>query len=178
STCAGKNPKTHPLSPHPAKDPFSQGHVWPEGKTMPNTVLVGRIYLRVNEVEIWSFFKLYNTVYCEVKVITVRTGVSKGFGFVSFLGNVDVQKIIETQINFHDKKLKFGPVIRKQQNLNSSPSGFPFLLYSRMQRFSHQNFFSFLPFWFCSITCSDISCSNTNLTFSGFCILLTVLAPY
>lgn len=38
--------------------------------------------------------------------------------------------------------------------------------------------FPFFPFWFCSITCSDISCSNTNLTFSGFCILLTVLALY
>lgn len=62
----------------------SQGHVLPEGKIMPNTVLVGVIYLRVKEAEIWSFFKLCNTVYCEVKVITDRTGVSKGYGFCIF----------------------------------------------------------------------------------------------
>lgn len=35
----------------------SQGYILPEGKSMPNTVLVGGIYLRVNEAEIWSFFK-------------------------------------------------------------------------------------------------------------------------
>lgn len=48
----------------------SQDHVWPEEEIMPNTVLVGRINLRVNEVEILSSFKLYNTVYCEVKLLT------------------------------------------------------------------------------------------------------------
>lgn len=98
-------------------------HVLPEGKIMPNTVLIGGIYLRLNEAEIWNFFKWYNTAYCEVKIITDRTGVSKGYGFVSFLDNgmsfLDVQKIIETQINFRDKKLKLGPVFRKQQNLKS-----------------------------------------------------------
>lgn len=96
----------------------SQVYVLPEGKIMPNTVFVGGNYLRVNEAEIWSSFKWYDTVK-EVKVITDRTGFSKGYGFVSFLDNVDVQKIIESQINFHDKKLKLEPAIRKQQNLCS-----------------------------------------------------------
>ncbi|NXG15208.1 DAZL protein, partial [Grallaria varia] len=97
----------------------SQGYVLPEGKIMPNTVFVGGIDLRMNEAEIRTIFERYGTVK-EVKVITDRTGVSKGYGFVSFLENVDVQKIVETQINFHGKKLKLGPAIRKQQNQSAS----------------------------------------------------------
>ncbi|XP_077638437.1 deleted in azoospermia-like [Lonchura striata] len=96
----------------------SQGYVLPEGKIMPNTVFVAGIDLRVNEGEIRSVFEQYGTVK-EVKVITDRSGISKGYGFVSFLDNVDIQKIVESQINFHGKKLKLGPAIRKQQNSNS-----------------------------------------------------------
>ncbi|NXY81479.1 DAZL protein, partial [Alcedo cyanopectus] len=96
----------------------TQGYVLPEGKIMPNTVFVGGIDIRINEAEIRSFFERYGAVK-EVKIITDRTGVSKGYGFVSFLENVDVQKIVESQINFHGKKLKLGPAIRKQQNLYS-----------------------------------------------------------
>ncbi|NXX78826.1 DAZL protein, partial [Urocolius indicus] len=96
----------------------SHGYVLPEGKIIPNTVFVGGIDLRMNETEIRSFFERYGTVK-EVKVITDRTGVSKGYGFVSFLDNVDVQKIIESPMNFHGKKLKLGPAIRKQQNVCS-----------------------------------------------------------
>ncbi|EMP41966.1 Deleted in azoospermia-like protein [Chelonia mydas] len=72
----------------------SQGYVLPEGKIMPNTVFVGGIDIRMDETEIRSFFARYGTVK-EVKIITDRTGVSKGYGFVSFLDNVDVQKIVE-----------------------------------------------------------------------------------
>uniref|UniRef100_A0A8C3TXH5 DAZL protein n=1 Tax=Catharus ustulatus TaxID=91951 RepID=A0A8C3TXH5_CATUS len=96
----------------------SQGYVLPEGKIMPNTIFVGGIDVKMKESEIRSVFEPYGPVK-EVKVITDRSGVSKGYGFVSFLDNVDVQKIVEAQINFHGKKLKLGPAIRKQQNLNS-----------------------------------------------------------
>ncbi|XP_039246564.1 deleted in azoospermia-like isoform X1 [Pipra filicauda] len=102
----------------------SQGYVLPEGKIMPNTVFVGGIDLRMKEAEIRTVFEQYGAVK-EVKVITDRTGVSKGYGFVSFLENVDVQKIVETQINFHGKKLKLGPAIRKQQNLKQASSIHP-----------------------------------------------------
>ncbi|KAM6450210.1 deleted in azoospermia-like isoform 3-T4 [Liasis olivaceus] len=83
---------------------------------MPNTIFVGGIDIRMDETEIQNFFSRYGTVK-EVKIITDRTGVSKGYGFVSFLDNVDVQKIVESQVNFHGKKLKLGPAIRKHPNL-------------------------------------------------------------
>ncbi|XP_007470682.1 PREDICTED: deleted in azoospermia-like isoform X2 [Lipotes vexillifer] len=91
----------------------SQGYVLPEGRIMPNTVFVGGIDVRMDETEIKNFFAKYGSVK-EVKIITDRAGVSKGYGFVSFYNDVDVQKIVESQINFHGKKLKLGPAIRKQ----------------------------------------------------------------
>ncbi|XP_026698682.1 deleted in azoospermia-like [Athene cunicularia] len=105
----------------------STGYVFPEGKIMPNTVFVGGIDIKMNEAEIRSFFERYGTVK-EVKVITDRSGVSRGYGFVSFLDNVDVKKIVESQINFHGKKLKLGPAIRKQQNLRSYVHPSPVIL--------------------------------------------------
>ncbi|XP_063308387.1 deleted in azoospermia-like [Pelobates fuscus] len=93
----------------------SQGYVLPEGKIMPNTVFVGGIDIRMDEIEIKEFFSKFGLVK-EVKIITDRNGVSKGYGFVSFYDDVDVQKIVDSQISFHGKKLKLGPAIRKQQN--------------------------------------------------------------
>ncbi|KAF3827111.1 hypothetical protein GH733_002597, partial [Mirounga leonina] len=119
-SCGGYRRKTRPTPsfPHEASTQSSsattsQGYVLPEGKIMPNTVFVGGIDVRMDETEIRSFFARYGSVK-EVKIITDRTGVSKGYGFVSFYNDVDVQKIVESQINFHGKKLKLGPAIRKQ----------------------------------------------------------------
>uniref|UniRef100_UPI0039655BE8 deleted in azoospermia protein 1-like n=1 Tax=Pongo abelii TaxID=9601 RepID=UPI0039655BE8 len=92
----------------------SQGWVLPEGKIMPNTVFVGGIDDRTDETEIRSCFGRYGSVK-DVKIITNRSGVSKGYGFVSFVDDVDVQKIVESQIHLQGKKLKLGPAIRKQK---------------------------------------------------------------
>ncbi|XP_063517001.1 deleted in azoospermia protein 4-like [Pongo pygmaeus] len=92
----------------------SQGWVLPEGKIMPNTVFVGGIDDRTDETEMRSCFGRYSSVK-EVKIITNRSGVSKGYGFVSFVDDVDVQKIVESQIHLQGKKLKLGPAIRKQK---------------------------------------------------------------
>ncbi|XP_017715848.1 PREDICTED: deleted in azoospermia protein 4-like, partial [Rhinopithecus bieti] len=91
----------------------SQGYVVPEGRIMPNTVFVGGIDDKMAEAEIKSFFGRYGSVK-EVKIITDQTGVSKGYGFVSFFNDVDVQKIVESQVHIQGKKLKLGPAIRKQ----------------------------------------------------------------
>ncbi|XP_072254274.1 deleted in azoospermia-like, partial [Pyxicephalus adspersus] len=36
------------------------------------------------------------------------------YGFVSFMDNIDVQKIVDMQLKLHGKKLRLGPAIRKQ----------------------------------------------------------------
>ncbi|XP_063778238.1 deleted in azoospermia-like isoform X1 [Pseudophryne corroboree] len=97
----------------PEEDQPNHGYVLPEGKIMPNTVFVGGIDIRMDEIEIKEFFSKFGAVK-EVKIITDRTGISKGYGFVSFYDDVDVQKIVDSHISFHGKKLKLGPAIRKQ----------------------------------------------------------------
>ncbi|XP_043922700.1 deleted in azoospermia-like [Protopterus annectens] len=97
----------------------NQGYVFPEGKVMPNRVFVGGIDGKTAECEIKDFFARYGAVK-EVKLIMDRNGISKGYGFVSFQDEVDVQKIVESQICFRGKRLKLGPAIRKQQNLCTS----------------------------------------------------------
>ncbi|XP_040208889.1 deleted in azoospermia-like [Rana temporaria] len=89
------------------------GYVLPEGKLVPNTVFVGGIDIRIDQHEIKDFFSKFGSVK-EVKIITDRAGVSKGYGFVSFYDDIDVQNIVDTQVSFHGKRLKLGPAIRKQ----------------------------------------------------------------
>ncbi|KAM9294318.1 deleted in azoospermia-like [Gastrophryne carolinensis] len=89
------------------------GYVLPEGKLMPNTIFVGGIDLRIDQHEIKDFFSKYGAVK-NVKIITDASGVSKGYGFVSFYDDVEVQKIVDSPISFHGKRLKLGPAIRKQ----------------------------------------------------------------
>nr|XP_014347973.1 PREDICTED: deleted in azoospermia-like isoform X1 [Latimeria chalumnae] len=97
----------------------NQGYILPEGKIMPNTLFVGGIDIMMDANEIRDFFARYGVVK-EVKIITDRTGISKGYGFISFHDDVDIQKIVEMQINFKGKKLKLGPAIRKQQHFTTN----------------------------------------------------------
>ncbi|XP_062898564.1 deleted in azoospermia-like [Mobula hypostoma] len=91
-------------------------YVLPSGKIMPNTIFVGGIDFEMGEDEMRNFFTKYGAVK-QVKIISDGGGVSRGYGFVSFHNDVDVQKIIsESQINFKGKKLKIGPAIRKHQD--------------------------------------------------------------
>uniref|UniRef100_UPI00398F07A3 deleted in azoospermia-like isoform X3 n=1 Tax=Pristiophorus japonicus TaxID=55135 RepID=UPI00398F07A3 len=91
-------------------------YVLPSGRIMPNTIFVGGIDFEMGEDEMRGFFTRYGAVK-QVKIISDGGGVSRGYGFVSFHNDVDIQKIIsESQINFKGKKLKIGPAIRKQQD--------------------------------------------------------------
>ncbi|MEE6515513.1 hypothetical protein FKM82_024347 [Ascaphus truei] len=96
----------------------------------------------MDEIEIRDFFARFGTVK-EVKIITDRTGVSKGYGFVSFYDYIDVRKIVESQIYFDGKKLKLGPAIRKQLNVGAYVQPRPVVLNQRAPQFhnvwSNQN---------------------------------------
>ncbi|XP_066530533.1 deleted in azoospermia-like isoform X2 [Hoplias malabaricus] len=93
---------------------LSNGYVLPEGKLTPNTLFVGGIDMKVEEDEIRDFFAQYGAVK-EVKIITYRGGICKGYGFVYFSEDVDIQTIVEQQITFKGKKLKLGPAIMKER---------------------------------------------------------------
>ncbi|XP_030644492.1 deleted in azoospermia-like [Chanos chanos] len=97
------------------------GYVLPEGKLTPNTLFVGGIDTKVDENEIRDFFARYGTVK-EVKIITYRGGICKGYGFVYFNEDVDIQTIVEQQITFKGKKLKLGPAIMKERSSRSVTS--------------------------------------------------------
>ncbi|KAJ8273877.1 hypothetical protein GJAV_G00106500 [Gymnothorax javanicus] len=94
---------------------LSNGFILPEGKMTPNTLFVGGFDMKVDENEIKDFFATYGPVK-EVKIITYRGGICKGYGFVSFNEDVDIQTIIEQQLSFKGRKLKLGPAIMKERS--------------------------------------------------------------
>ncbi|XP_065138330.1 deleted in azoospermia-like isoform X1 [Paramisgurnus dabryanus] len=94
---------------------LSNGYILPEGKMTPNTLFVGGIDMKVDENEIRDFFAKYGCVK-EVKIITYRGGICKGYGFVYFSEDVDIQNIVDQPICFKGKKLKLGPAIMKERN--------------------------------------------------------------
>ncbi|KAL4629692.1 deleted in azoospermia-like isoform X1 [Arapaima gigas] len=100
---------------------LSNGFILPEGKMTPNTLFVGGIDMKVDENEIRDFFARYGPVK-EVKIITYRGGICKGYGFVSFNEDVDIQTIVEQQISFKGRKLKLGPAIMKERSSRSVQS--------------------------------------------------------
>uniref|UniRef100_A0A665WGR8 RRM domain-containing protein n=1 Tax=Echeneis naucrates TaxID=173247 RepID=A0A665WGR8_ECHNA len=100
---------------------LSNGYILPEGKLTPNALFVGGIDMKVNENEMRDFFSRFGAVK-EVKIITYRGGICKGYGFVYFSEEVNIHSIIEQQISFKGRKLKLGPAIMKERNSRSMPS--------------------------------------------------------
>ncbi|XP_041663986.1 deleted in azoospermia-like isoform X1 [Cheilinus undulatus] len=100
---------------------LSNGYILPEGKLTPNALFVGGIDMKVDENELQDFFARYGAVR-EVKIITYRGGICKGYGFVYFSEDVNIQSIIEQQISFKGRKLKLGPAIMKERSSRSMPS--------------------------------------------------------
>ncbi|KAM6899653.1 deleted in azoospermia-like [Xenentodon cancila] len=100
---------------------LSNGYILPEGKLSPNAIFVGGIDTKVDENEIRDIFARFGAVK-EVKIITYRGGICKGYGFVYFNEDVNIQSIIEQQIIFKGRKLKLGPAIMKERSSRSMPS--------------------------------------------------------
>nr|XP_046272808.1 deleted in azoospermia-like isoform X1 [Scatophagus argus] len=110
-----------PRGSHQISLKLSNGYILPEGKLTPNALFVGGIDMKVDENEIREFFARYGAVK-EVKIITYRGGICKGYGFVYFSEDVNIQAIIEQQISFNGRKLKLGPAIMKERSSRSMPS--------------------------------------------------------
>ncbi|XP_019735948.1 deleted in azoospermia-like isoform X2 [Hippocampus comes] len=99
----------------------SNGYILPEGRVTPNAIFVGGIDAGTSLTEMKDFFSTYGPVK-DVKIITYRGGFSKGYGFVYFTENVDVQPILEQRIFWKGKALKLGPAIVKQRTCRIRPA--------------------------------------------------------
>ncbi|GAA6225155.1 protein boule-like [Lates japonicus] len=86
------------------------------GTIIPNRIFVGGIDYKVNESDLRHFFSQHGTVK-EVKIVIDRSGMSKGYGFVTFENEEDALKVLHDAngICFKDKKLSIGQAVRKQQ---------------------------------------------------------------
>uniref|UniRef100_A0A3B3ZSH4 RRM domain-containing protein n=1 Tax=Periophthalmus magnuspinnatus TaxID=409849 RepID=A0A3B3ZSH4_9GOBI len=94
---------------------LSNGYILPEGKLTPNALFVGGIDIKGDENEMRDFFAQFGAVK-EVKIITYRGGICKGYGFVYFSEEVNIQSIIDQPISFKGRKLKLGPAIMKERS--------------------------------------------------------------
>ncbi|XP_077403990.1 deleted in azoospermia-like isoform X2 [Vanacampus margaritifer] len=98
----------------------ANGYILPEGRVTPNAIFVGGIDTRASANEMKEFFSVFGTVK-EVKIITYRGGLSKGYGFVYFTEDVNIKPIIAQCIFWKGKPLKIGPAIIKQRGTTRLP---------------------------------------------------------
>ncbi|XP_018587815.1 protein boule-like isoform X2 [Scleropages formosus] len=86
------------------------------GTIIPNRIFVGGIDFNTQENDLRLFFAQHGTVK-EVKIVTDRAGVSKGYGFVTFTTEEDAQKILShaDRLYFKDRELNISQAIRRQQ---------------------------------------------------------------
>ncbi|XP_071320086.1 protein boule-like isoform X2 [Trachinotus anak] len=108
-------PENHADGPsHHADSPTQQTSCL--GTVIPNRIFVGGIDYKVNEGDLRHFFSQHGAVK-EVKIVIDRSGMSKGYGFVTFETQEDALKVLNNAngICFKDKKLSIGQAVRKQQ---------------------------------------------------------------
>ncbi|XP_065668748.1 protein boule-like [Hydra vulgaris] len=101
------------------------------GLEIPNRVFLGGIPTETTELELELFFSDYGLVK-DVRIVTDRvTGECKGYGFVTFDENEDINElVVKKSINMKGKKLRVRKAIRRNgSQFNSgnstecSPSG-------------------------------------------------------
>ncbi|XP_016896348.1 deleted in azoospermia-like isoform X1 [Cynoglossus semilaevis] len=98
----------------PPYEKLSNGYTLPVGKLTPNAIFVGGMDPKVEENEIRDIFARYGDVK-EVRIMTYRGGICKGYGFVYFGEDVNIQPIIEQHVMCNGRKLKLGPAIMKDR---------------------------------------------------------------
>ncbi|KAM4560516.1 protein boule-like [Odontesthes bonariensis] len=91
-------------------------HAPAPGTIIPNRIFVGGIDYKINESDLRRVFSQHGAVK-EVKIVIDRSGMSKGYGFVTFETQEDVLKILNDAngICFKEKKLCIGQAVRKHQ---------------------------------------------------------------
>ncbi|XP_056157062.1 protein boule-like [Lampris incognitus] len=86
------------------------------GTVIPNRIFVGGIDSKTSERDLAQLFSQHGAV-TEVKIILTRTGMSKGYGFVTFETEEDANKMLDDPNRFYinDKKLNISQAVLKHR---------------------------------------------------------------
>ncbi|XP_039997836.1 protein boule-like [Xiphias gladius] len=118
SSCPSENDSisSHDVLPPESHVDSQNHHTSRLGTVIPNRIFVGGIDYKVNESDLRHFFSQHGAVK-EVKIVIDRSGMSKGYGFVTFETQEDALKVLHDAngICLKDKKLSIGQAVRKQQ---------------------------------------------------------------
>ncbi|KAI3366273.1 hypothetical protein L3Q82_009744, partial [Scortum barcoo] len=119
----GSSSSTPDVSPPENHSDSLTHHAPRPGTVIPNRIFVGGIDYKVNESELRQVFSQHGAVK-EVKIVMDRSGMSKGYGFVTFENQDDALKTLHDAngICFKDKKLSIGQAIRKQHTSGQTKS--------------------------------------------------------
>lgn len=84
------------------------------GKKFPNRIFVGGLPVNTKASELAHFFGFFGHV-TESKIILDDSGVSKGYGFVTFEDKSSVRQVESMGIiYFKNKKINIGPAVKKE----------------------------------------------------------------
>ncbi|GIY40694.1 protein boule [Caerostris extrusa] len=108
---------------------------------VPNRVFVGGISGCTNEEDLKNLFSKFGNVK-GAKVIFDKAGISRGYGFVTFETEDEVQEVLERfkveRLTLKDRKLNVAPAVKKKtsnratdNSIQNAPIVFPVQPYSR-----------------------------------------------
>ncbi|XP_054598970.1 protein boule-like isoform X2 [Nothobranchius furzeri] len=102
------------LPADPANAPSCLTHT--PGTIIPNGIFVGRIGDEVDESDLRRVFSQYGEVK-EVKIVSHRSGISKGYGFVTFETAEDAMRVLSLRsgIRCRDRILRIARAIKRPQ---------------------------------------------------------------
>ncbi|XP_042369382.1 protein boule-like [Plectropomus leopardus] len=98
-------------------------HTFSHSTVIPSRIFVGGIDSKINESDLRQAFSKHGAIK-EVKIVNDCSGVSKGYGFVTFENKSDAQKILHdvNGITVKNKWLIIARAVRKQQASGRSRS--------------------------------------------------------
>ncbi|KAJ1522734.1 hypothetical protein ONE63_001893 [Megalurothrips usitatus] len=119
------------------------------GVIVPNRVFVGGIASNTTEAELQELFSQFGNIK-EIKIISDRGGVCKGYGFVTFETEEEANKVRHQpdSLVLKERRLNIAPAVMKQQ-----PFGRPYdiapptgaLVYHNGTTYTYQNGMAFFP---------------------------------
>uniref|UniRef100_A0A8C2ZIT7 Protein boule-like n=1 Tax=Cyclopterus lumpus TaxID=8103 RepID=A0A8C2ZIT7_CYCLU len=137
------------------------------GTVIPNRIFVGGIDYKVNESDLRHVFSQHGAVK-EVKIVIDRSGMSKGYGFVTFETQDDAMKILHDvsragRVCFKDKKLSIGQAVPKSDlvtfpdsatprpmSCENTPAGLPYIYHNGVAYFQCPNMSPLSHHWPCA----------------------------